>query len=535
VDSAGEGLQQYFYASDGVQSLEMDLGTGSSQLGQMPGFAAAIAAFTPPAGFSDTIYGHPLAGTIGSPFDDRIFPTGLAQREGTYTPIAIEQTAGRECLVVDWSFPNGARASRYWVDLQTGVLLRGQEFGKGGGEDLQSEFVMDQVIFDPVFNASLFSLQLKALPGWSDPDGELLEESQPLPATGEQSPSGLFPTAAGWSGGLYFFASDHVYMDETVRLLSLPRACLEGSDPCPEAQEIATPFPLKFSLTALVWSPSGDVAALAYPVSEDGNTSQLFLFNPSDGSWTQLAQYNFIDPPLWSPDGEWLAFRTQDGLGGEEFYAIRRDGSGLTNLISQIGLEENGTYRLHGWTSVGVILTFSSPNGSQRFYTVPVDGSPTLLMPVADPAPDWLVPSPDGNSLLLGRLSDGKRLDLELADSFGVVQRTLASFSGGSPGWVSWSPDGSRFAFVRTIDDLTSADVYVFSMLDGLLSQVYRGQTIGGLAFSPDAGSLVVQDDDPTGRHLFVIDLQTFDWRMVQAPNLALDEWWLAPSWQPLP
>ena len=78
----------------------------------------------------------------------------------------------------------------------------------------------------------------------------------------------------------------------------------------------------------LVWSPQGDAAALAYPVSEDGNTAQLLLFNPLDGTWTQLAQYNFIDPPLWSPDGQWLAFRVQDGQGGENLYAIRRDGTG---------------------------------------------------------------------------------------------------------------------------------------------------------------------------------------------------------------
>ena len=194
--------------------------------------------------------------------------------------MAVEEVAGRNCLVVDWHFPDGARASRYWVDLQTGVLLRGQEFGKGGGEDLQSEFVMDQVVFDPDFDAGLFNLQLQALPGWSAPDGAPLEESQPLPAAGEENPSGLLPGAAGWPGGLYFFASDHVYMNETVRLLSLPRTCLEGSDPCPEAQEIATPFPLKFSLAPLVWSPQGDVAAFAYPVSADGNLAQLFLFNP---------------------------------------------------------------------------------------------------------------------------------------------------------------------------------------------------------------------------------------------------------------
>ena len=157
-------------------------------------------------------------------------------------------------------------------------------------------------------------------------------------------------------------------------------------------------------------------------------------------------------------------------------------------------------------------------------------------MPVDEPAPDWLVTSPDGNSTLLGRVHDGGRLDLELADSFGVVQRTLASFSDGSLGWLGWSPDGSRFAFVHTgKNDRITAEVYVYTMMDGVLSQVYGGQNIGGLAFSPDGGTLAIQDDDPTGRHIFTVNLDTLEQRLVQSPNVGLDEWWLAPSWAPAP
>jgi len=98
---------------------------------------------------------------------------------------------------------------------------------------------------------------------------------------------------------------------------------------------------------------------------------------------------------------------------------------------------------------------------------------------------------------------------------------------------MDWSPDGARVAFVHMGDpSQDTADVYVFNLADGVLSQVYRGQNIGGLDFSPDGGMLVVQDDDPTGRHLFTVDLDSLDQRLVQSPNVGLDEWWLAPSWQ---
>ena len=524
------GAAQNFYASDGKNILEMDLQTGSSQLSAMPYFSPTVAEFTPPLTFSDTIYRHPLAGTIGSPFDDWIFPTGLGQREGTFKNVTVEEVAGRTCLVVDWFFPDGIRASRYWVDAETGVLLKGQDFGKGGGDDLQSEFVVNQVEYDLPLAESLFNLQLEAMPQWSSESGEASDTARPVPT----APFFPYGDKNGW---VYFYAIEPIYGNETVRLLRLPGSCLQNPDSCPEAQEIATPFPLKFSLMPLVWSPQGDAAALAYPVSEDGNTAQLLLFNPLDGSWTQLAQYNFIDPPIWSPDGQWLAFRVQDGQGGENLYAIRRDGTGLTDLVSALQAVSRSAapYRLLGISSAGAILQASGPDNTPQFYAVPLDGSPSLLLPMDNPSPDWLAASPDGNALLLGRSMDGGRQDLELADGFGVVQRTLASFKDGSFGWMGWSPDGTRAAFVHTTDtEPMAADVHVFNMADGVLSQVYRGQTIGGLAFSPDGGMLVIQDDDPTGRHLFTVDLDTLEQRLVQSPNVGLDEWWLAPSWQPL-
>ena len=233
----------------------------------------------PPLTYSDTIYPHPLAGTIGSLFDDRIFPTGLGQRQGTFKNVAVEEVAGRTCLVVDWSSPNGVHASRYWVDVETGVLLKGQDFGKGGGEDLLSEFVVNQVEYDLPLAESLFNLQLDAMPQWS-----YCKRRTP---GYQNSPSQLPPfshTAIKMDGCISLPATLSTAMRPCVCCAC--RAAAWKRILCPEAQEIATPFPLKFSLTPLVWSPQGDAAALAYPVSEDGNTAQLLLFNPPDESWT---------------------------------------------------------------------------------------------------------------------------------------------------------------------------------------------------------------------------------------------------------
>jgi Tol biopolymer transport system component len=81
------------------------------------------------------------------------------------------------------------------------------------------------------------------------------------------------------------------------------------------------------------WSPNSKRLLF---VSERENASlQIFSMN-SEGKDVRLitAVYaadarNFA--PVWSPDGEWIAFTT-DRDGYQEIYAVRADGSGLRNL-----------------------------------------------------------------------------------------------------------------------------------------------------------------------------------------------------------
>jgi hypothetical protein len=52
------------------------------------------------------------------------------------------------------------------------------------------------------------------------------------------------------------------------------------------------------------------------------------------------------------------------------------------------------------------------------------------------------------------------------------------------------------------------------------------------LLYSLDGRYLFFEDDDATGRHLFVIDLSTMEKHMLMVPNLPLDWWQMAPSWR---
>ena len=58
------------------------------------------------------------------------------------------------------------------------------------------------------------------------------------------------------------------------------------------------------------WSPDGETVAF---VSDRTGDEQLYVMPAGGGEWTRLTdgEFGMILPPVWSPDGEWLALRRQ--------------------------------------------------------------------------------------------------------------------------------------------------------------------------------------------------------------------------------
>jgi hypothetical protein len=56
---------------------------------------------------------------------------------------------------------------------------------------------------------------------------------------------------------------------------------------------------------------------------------------------------------------------------------------------------------------------------------------------------------------------------------------------------------------------------------------------VGALVFSPDGRFLLISETDrQTGAHLFVVDVETLEQRIIQTSGLALDIDWVMPSWR---
>jgi hypothetical protein len=515
-----DGPMEKFKVSDGIAVLEMNLQTGQSQSTPLPDLGLEkqfVPAYQP-----GSVYPQPLWGQMGTTLSLMAFPSDFAQSEGTFKPLAKELVADRETLVVEWTYASNDFPSwRMWLDTKTAVILKMQNFGKEGAATIQSETIVNQVIYNASFADSLFRAPASP-PEFSDVAGNPVTSTEPVP-TASSDPDPLRE--------VYFFVSDHNDGRETTQLVSVPGSCAAGLRLCPEVEMISPPFGLDFGLTHLVWSPSGDAAAFSYPVG-DGFRYGLFLFDPGTQTWNSLAEFNFIDPPVWSPDGNWLAFRVQDGDGSEEIFAVRRDGSQLTNLSASENLASEGhPYMLNGWISNNVILR---GRGNAMVYLVRVEDR--LVRPLFDTpwAKSDLIPSPDGYFLAYAEAAEQNTV-LKLLTPNGSTARDLTSFQNASIFPIVWSPDGTSLAFVTgTGDPAHGQDVYVIGQDGRNLQQIYHSDfaSINDLVYSPDGRYLLFQDDDAAGRHIFIIDLSTPQQRMLQVPNLPLDWWWLAPSWR---
>jgi Tol biopolymer transport system component len=504
--------------SDGRTILEVNLITGQSASRPLPAFAKDTTPARP----------HPLWGQIGTPLSEMALAANYASDQGTFQPLGVESVAGREALVVEWILEGGSHPQwRLWLDTETAVILRLQEFGKGGGEELLGERLANSVIYDQVFDAAAFGIPA-SIPTFAatGPASEPADSGTPV------------VPLPGANGEVYFFTLPQ-QAGTAISLVRLPGECVMGAVACPPLESVPAPFPFNFSLEPLAWSKDGRLAAFAYPDDSDGTPTKLFLFDPGAGTWRAIAEFPYIDPPFWAPDGTWLAFRVQDGLGGEGIYAIRRDGTGLINVTASGALPVDGRpYVMDGWLTENVIVRSALPGTEGGVYLVRAsDGAvrplfQTLLTKAA------FVVSPDNAWLAFDEYDyAGQKHALKVVEPDAGNPTEIAAFAGGSVYPIVWSPDSARLAFAHSTTDADFSpisNVYVVGRDGRGTLLAYQGSTVGRLLFSPDGAHLLVEEtSSPTGGHLFVVDLQTLTQRILAAPGLALDTNWYAPSWRP--
>lgn len=509
--------------SDGSTIYNINLNSNRMEQSPYPGFAR-VGQYVPPVQ-EGVAYPNPIWGQIGTPLSEMAFPANFAQNAGMFSPLGMDMIAGRETLIIEWTYSgNSAPSWKMWLDTQTAVILKMQEFGKSGGTDLQAERVVENIIYDQVFEATLFV-----------PPSGLAQPSEPTPAESNPVVTESVSTSEDEAGEIYFFLQPRG-QGGSIQLAKVSGLCVFDSANCPPLEIIPAPFPFNFTINALAWSPDGKYAAFSYSDDPAGTPTKLWLFDAESKTWTSLAQAPFIDPPFWSPGGEWIAFRTQDGLGGEDVFVIRPDGSGLKSISADLPAEGR-PYVMDGWYRENIMMRPALPGSSGMMYLVRATTGQARPMFESQFTKAQFMASPDAEFLAYDDYDGGSQTHLLKAmKPDGSNALTVAQFSGGSIYPIVWSPDSNLIAFnyYNLNGTEPTAEVYVVTRAGENLSLVYKGMTVGRLLFSPNGTYLLVEETTSiSGGHLFLIDLATLEQKILQAPGLSTDYDWYAPSWRP--
>lgn len=219
------------------------------------------------------------------------------------------------------------------------------------------------------------------------------------------------------------------------------------------------------------WSPDGQKIVFAsdrddlrmsfdiYTMNADGSNVARLMADESDRKGRDTS-------PVWSPDGEKIAFTRQDQA-EIDIYVVNKDGTGLTNLTSSLSERHN---RLPSWSSDGTHIFFSSTadifenspySTTSDIYTVHINsGSITNVRDsfIGYGSPDI---SPDQTKLVIDNQSDYNPnlliIDLATDQSSLLTDDEQRDFD------PKWSPDGTKIVYASILAEAGIDDIIIIN------------------------------------------------------------------------
>ena len=215
--------------------------------------------------------------------------------------------------------------------------------------------------------------------------------------------------------------------------------------------------------------------------------SQLYVVAAHGGKPRQIThEQDALNLPSWSPDGKRILFDEDRGGGFEHVYAVPAAGGAVVRLTSA-GQQDFSGALSPGGTLLAVVRSEPGPGGSSSSLVVIrlLTGKVTTVLRGASyyDVPRW---SAGGLKIAVGRDAGKYQLNVWTVapDGSHPVQVTRG---GGDKHWPTWSPDGSRLAYVKLP---RASDNYGFTGTLTLVAPDGSGvRTVGGLP------SLVEQPD----------------------------------------
>jgi Tol biopolymer transport system component len=280
---------------------------------------------------------------------------------------------------------------------------------------------------------------------------------------------------------------------------------------------------------------------IALQRSANPDESDIWVFDSHTGAAQQLTHGAYDTGPVFSPDGEWIAFSSDASKYGYlNIWAIRPDGTGLHRLTftgRDLEADEPAFSADGRW----VAFSAEAPRGGYEIDRVPVGGGqPKVLIPGSS-ASSAVRPSysPDGRHLTWVQgpevLSGGAQPHINIGNLSGHGARALTR--GSDP---EFSPDGQSIVFVRErrcASGRTGEEVDTLSLVTKQVSHLVQSCSaqLSGPSYSPDGSWIAYTVLSGTRSRLGFIAVPgmtpSFTPPAGLGADLPVDQ---APSWQPL-
>ena len=224
----------------------------------------------------------------------------------------------------------------------------------------------------------------------------------------------------------------------------------------------------------------------------------LYTVAPDGSDRRRLTADGRNGEAVLSPDGERVAFVKSDGSPPRDLYVINADGVGGARAIASYPRTSgDDAIRAIAWSPDSSRIAFLRSGPAPIHLIDARDGTPFPLAQAGDPAPatirlEW---SPDGTELLYAA-----ELDIWAKPVDGRPARRVVALAG-TDAQPTWSPDGSRIAFVHRAETPNDG-VYVVRRDGTDLRHVAPTGTapIGNVRWKPD-GTAVVFDATRVDAH----------------------------------
>ena len=203
------------------------------------------------------------------------------------------------------------------------------------------------------------------------------------------------------------------------------------------------------------WSTHGEKIAYEYT---SGGSTQIWVMNADGTGKTQLTSEGRNRAPVWSPDGEKIAFvSNRDGGGTDKIYVMNADGTNQTKLTTNAILHESAP----SWSPLGDRIAFvrNFLNTGGKVYVINTDGTGEKRVTdssAAEGHPTW---STVGTRIAFQSDQSG-RWRVYVAN---LATNTTKEIVNNAPatdwGFPEWSPDGDKILFHLAIHDETRIGV----------------------------------------------------------------------------